>query len=123
MIGNFSGTYITYVLMLFARRDMVGFRLFDRELLRQMLHFSVPLMPAGLALWALNVADRFQVQSLTSARRSCSGSYSVASKIALSIMLLIAAFQTAWPAFANSMPTEDETARCTYRWCSATGRW
>ena len=25
MIGNFSGTYVTYFLMLIARRDMVGF--------------------------------------------------------------------------------------------------
>ena len=109
MIGNFSGTYITYVLMVIARRDMVGFRLFDRELLKRMLHFSVPLIPAGLALWALNVADRFQVKYLGSPELL--GSYSAASKIALSIMLLIAAFQTAWPAFANSMPTEDETRK------------
>jgi O-antigen/teichoic acid export membrane protein len=101
LIGNFSGTYLTYLLMLWARRDVVGFALADRALLRRMLHFSVPLMPAGLALWALNVADRFQVQGLTS-------------KAALAAMLLITAFQTAWPAFANSMPTEDET-RSVYR--------
>ena len=61
MIGNFSGTYVTYALMLIARRD-VGRLALDRELLRRMLHFSVPLIPAGLALWALNVADRFQVK-------------------------------------------------------------
>jgi O-antigen/teichoic acid export membrane protein len=109
MIGNFSGTYITYILMLIARRDMIGFRLFDRELIRRMLAFSVPLIPAGLALWALNVADRFQVKYLASPADL--GSYSAASKIALSIMLLIAAFQTAWPAFANSMPSEDETRK------------
>ena len=109
MIGNFSGTYVTYALMLIARRDVIGIRLFDRELLRRMLHFSVPLIPAGLALWALNVADRFQVKYLGSP--GLLGSYSAASKIALSIMLLIAAFQTAWPAFANSMPSEDETRK------------
>ncbi len=109
MIGNFSGTYVTYFLMLIARRDVIGFRLFNRELLRRMLHFSVPLIPAGLALWALNVADRFQVKYLGSP--ALLGSYSAASKIALSIMLLIAAFQTAWPAFANSMPSEDETRK------------
>jgi O-antigen/teichoic acid export membrane protein len=112
LIGNFSGTYATYLLMLVARRDIVGFAFVDRELLRRMLHFSVPLMPAGLALWALNVADRFQVQGLAS--KAELGSYSTAAKLALAAMLLIAAFQTAWPAFANSMPTEDET-RSVYR--------
>jgi O-antigen/teichoic acid export membrane protein len=112
LIGNFSGTYITYLLMLVAQRHTIGFRMFDRSLLMRMLRFSVPLMPAGMALWALNVADRFQVQSLDSQAEL--GSYSVAAKLALSVMLVIAAFQTAWPAFANSMPTEDET-RDVYR--------
>ena len=112
MIGNFSGTYLTYLAMLYARRRTVGFRHFDRALLNRMLHFSVPLMPAVLALWALNVADRFQVQYLAS--RALVGSYSAASKVALAVLLPIAAFQTAWPAFANSMPTEHET-KATYR--------
>ena len=112
LIGNFSGTYVTYLLMLWARRDVVGLRFVDRGLLRRMLHFSVPLMPAGLALWSLNVADRFQVQGLAS--KAELGSYSTAAKLALASMLLIAAFQTAWPAFANSMPTEEET-RSVYR--------
>ena len=69
MIGNFSGTYITYVLLLYARRETVALAL-DRPLLRRMLDFSLPLMPAGLALWALNLADRFQVINLASPHRA-----------------------------------------------------
>src|SRR6266536_3045100 len=105
MIGNFSGTYITYALLLYARRDTVALAL-DRPLLRRMLDFSLPLMPAGVALWALNLADRFQVINLAS--RSELGSYSAASKIVLGIMLSIAAFQTAWVPFANSFTDESE---------------
>ena len=111
MIGNFSGTYITYALLLYARRETVALAL-DGALLRRMLDFSLPLMPAGVALWALNLADRFQVINLTS--RSELGSYSAASKIALGIMLPIAAFQTAWVPFANSFTDEAEAKR-TYR--------
>ena len=111
MIGNFSGTYITYVLLLYARRETVALAL-DRPLLRRMLDFSLPLMPAGLALWALNLADRFQVINLSSPTEL--GSYSAASKISLGIMLPIAAFQTAWVPFANSFTDEDEAKR-TYR--------
>jgi O-antigen/teichoic acid export membrane protein len=77
-----------------------------------MLDFSLPLMPAGLALWALNLADRFQVINLASPSQL--GSYSAASKISLGIMLPIAAFQTAWVPFANSFTDEDEAKR-TYR--------
>jgi O-antigen/teichoic acid export membrane protein len=111
MIGNFSGTYITYVLLLYARRDTVRLAL-DRPLLRRMLDFSLPLMPAGLALWALNLADRFQVINLASPSEL--GSYSAASKISLGVMLPIAAFQTAWVPWANSFTDEDEAKR-TYR--------
>ena len=111
MIGNFSGTYITYVLLLYARRETVALAL-DRPLLRRMLDFSLPLMPAGLALWALNLADRFQVINLASPSEL--GSYSAASKISLGIMLPIAAFQTAWVPWANSFTDEGEAKR-TYR--------
>ena len=112
MLGNFSGSYVVYVLLLVARRETIGFGSFDRELLRTMLAFSVPLMPAGVSLWGLNAADRFQVQRLASTTDL--GIYSAASKIALGIMVLITAFQTAWVPFANSIP-DDEEARRTYR--------
>jgi O-antigen/teichoic acid export membrane protein len=117
MLGNFSGTYLTYFLLLWARRDIVGFIL-NWPLLRQMLHFSLPLMPAGVALWALNLADRVQVQRLTPGtqleRSAQLGTYSAASKIALGIMLVISAFQTAWIPFANLI-IDDGDAKRTYR--------
>lgn len=117
MLGNFSGTYITYFLLLFARRDIVGLHV-NWPLLRQMLHFSLPLMPAGVALWALNLADRVQVQRLTGGtqleRSAQLGTYSAANKIALGIMLIVSAFQTAWIPFANLI-LDDGDARRTYR--------
>jgi O-antigen/teichoic acid export membrane protein len=117
MLGNFSGTYITYALLVWARRDMVGLHI-AWGLLRQMLHFSLPLMPAGVALWALNLADRVQVQRLTPGtqleRSAQLGTYSAASKIALGIMLVISAFQTAWVPFANLI-IDDGDAKRTYR--------
>ena len=117
MLGNFSGTYLTYFLLLWARRDMVGFTV-NWPLLRQMLVFSLPLMPSGVALWALNLADRVQVQRLTTGtqleRSAQLGTYSAANKIALGIMLVISAFQTAWIPFANLI-IDDGDAKRTYR--------
>ena len=112
ILGNFAGTYVVYLAMLYARRETVGFRHFDRSLVRRMLHYAMPLVPAGLMLWALNLADRFQIQRLASPEAL--GSFSAASKIALGIMLLISAFQTAWAPFAHSI-LDDEEARRTYR--------
>ena len=112
ILGNFAGTYVVYVLMLYARRGTVGFKHFDLALIRRMLLYAMPLVPAGLMLWALNLADRFQIQHLDSAEAL--GSFSAASKIALGIMLLIGAFQTAWAPFAHSI-LDDNEARRTYR--------
>jgi len=112
LLGNFSGSFIVYGLQLVARRETIGFGAFDRDLLMRLLYFSLPLMPAGVALWGLNAADRFQVQRLASAADL--GIYSAASKIALGIMVLIGAFQTAWVPFANSI-ADDDDARRTYR--------
>ena len=63
MLGNFGGSVLVYGCLLFGRRRTVGVRHFDREVLRQVLHYSLPLMPAGLALWGLNFADRAQIHS------------------------------------------------------------
>jgi O-antigen/teichoic acid export membrane protein len=117
MLGNFSGTYLTYFLLLWARRDIVGFSV-NWSLLREMLVFALPLMPSGVALWALNLADRVQVQRLTPGtqleRSAQLGTYSAASKIALGIMLVVSAFQTAWIPFANLI-IDDGDAKRTYR--------
>src|SRR5262249_7956332 len=91
--------------LIIARWEVLGFR-FDRELYRRMLSFALPLMPAGLALWALNFADRFQVQRF--AGKGDLGSYSIAAKLSLGIMLVLGAFQTAWPPFAPSIRGDNQ---------------
>jgi O-antigen/teichoic acid export membrane protein len=112
MLGNFGGSVLVYGCLLVARRKTIGVRRFDREVLRQVLHYSLPLMPAGLALWGLNFADRAQIQGL--ATTADLGSYAVAAKVSLGVMLVVGAFQTAWPPFAHSIRGED-TAKQTFR--------
>ena len=73
LIGNFTGTAIVYAILIVARRETVGFRRFETPVLRELLVFSLPLMPADIALWALNLADRLQVQQL--GQPSALGSY------------------------------------------------
>ncbi|MDX6548877.1 MAG: hypothetical protein QOG33_2427 [Gaiellales bacterium] len=112
MIGNFAGSVIVYGCLLVARRRTIGFRRFDNAVLKEVLHYSLPLMPAGLALWGLNFADRAQIQGLTTT--AALGSYAVAAKVALGVMLAVGAFQTAWPPFAQSI-RGDQAAKQTFR--------
>lgn len=110
IVGNFTGTLIVYFVLLAYRRFQLGLE-FDRRLFREMQRFGVPLVPSGLALWAIDFADRFFLIKLKSASEV--GLYSVGVRITTAILLLLIALRTAWPAFAYSIK-EDAEAKRTY---------
>ena len=110
IVGNFTGTLTVYAALVGFRREQLGLQ-FDRRLLREMQHFGLPLVPAGVALWAMNFSDRFFLARLADLTEV--GRYELGVRIASALVLLITAFRTAWPAFAYSIEDEDE-ARRTY---------
>jgi O-antigen/teichoic acid export membrane protein len=110
MVGNFAGTLVVYVALLAYRREQLGFE-FDRQLLRAMQRFGLPLAASGLALWAVNFIDRFFLVLITG--ESETGVYSLAARVASGVALVLAAFATAWPAFAFSIE-DDREARETF---------
>jgi O-antigen/teichoic acid export membrane protein len=108
--GNFTGTLIVYLVLLGSRREQLGLQL-DRGLLREMQRFGFPLVPAALALIAVNFGDRFFLAHFADLAEV--GRYELGVRIASAMVLLLTAFRTAWPAFAYSIEDEDE-ARRTY---------
>jgi O-antigen/teichoic acid export membrane protein len=110
VIGNFLGTLTVYVVLLAYRRYQLGFQL-DRGLLRAMNRFGLPLVPAALALWVINLIDRLFINGFKGQAEV--GIYSLAVRIASVIVFLMTAFQLAWPAFAYSI-RDDSTAKRTY---------
>ena len=110
IVGNFIGTLAVYLALLGYRREQLGLQ-FDRPLLREMQRFGVPLVPAALALIAVNFSDRFFLSHMSSLSEV--GRYELGVRIASAMVLLLTAFRTAWPAFAYSIDDEDE-ARRTY---------
>ena len=108
IVGNFTGTLLVYAGLLAYRREQLGLEL-DRPLLREMNRFGMPLVPSALFLWALNFSDRFFLVRLSGPREV--GLYSIGVRVASAIILLLAAFRTAWPAFAYSIEDDDEAAR------------
>jgi len=82
---------------------------FDRQLLRRLLRFGLPTMPAELSLYALNFVDRIIiVRSLGLAE---AGLYSLAVKFAQGINVLVRGFQLAWPPLAYSIRDDGEARR------------
>ena len=110
IVGNFTGTLCVYTVLLAYRVRLLGFE-FDRRLYLAMEHFGLPLLPSALALWATKFSDRFFVNHYLGPTQV--GVYSFGVMIASALVLIITAFQLAWPAFAYSIDDDDE-ARHTY---------
>jgi O-antigen/teichoic acid export membrane protein len=110
VVGNFVGTLTVYLVLLGYRRYQLGPQ-FDRNLLRQMNKFGLPLVPSALALWAINFIDRLFIAHFKDQTEV--GVYSVAVRISSAIVFLMIAFRTAWPAFAYSIE-DDREAKRTY---------
>jgi O-antigen/teichoic acid export membrane protein len=108
LIGNFTGTLAVYFVLLAYRRFQLGLE-FNRPLFRQMQRFGMPLVPSGLALWAIDFADRFFLLKLKDAAEV--GLYSVGVRVSTAILLLLIALRTAWPAFAYSIKDDSEAKR------------
>ncbi len=71
----------------------------------------MPLVPAALALIAVNFGDRFFLVHLAGLDEV--GLYEIGVRIASAMVLLLTAFRTAWPAFAYSI-ADDAEAKRTY---------
>jgi O-antigen/teichoic acid export membrane protein len=72
---------------------------------------GMPLVPSQIAIWTLNFSDRFFIAKFKNQTEV--GHYSIGSRVASAILLLLVAFRTAWPAFAYSIE-DDREAKRTY---------
>jgi O-antigen/teichoic acid export membrane protein len=110
IVGNFAGTLAVYFVLLAYRRFQLGLE-FDRDLFRQMQRFGLPLVPSGIALWVIDLSDRFFLVRMKGLAEN--GLYSIGVRISTAILLVLIALRTAWPAFAFSIK-DDEEAKRTY---------
>jgi O-antigen/teichoic acid export membrane protein len=110
IVGNFTGTLCVYAVLLIYRLRVLGFE-FSWRLYRVMEHFGLPLVPSALMIVATRFWDRLFVLHFRG--ENAAGIYFFGVTIASLLVLLITAFQLAWPAFAYSIEDDDE-ARRTY---------
>jgi O-antigen/teichoic acid export membrane protein len=81
----------------------------DRGLLRRMLRWGLPTMPAELSLYSLNFIDRVLIVRLVGLGDA--GLYSLSVKFAQAVNVLVKGFQLAWPPLAYSIQDDDEARR------------
>ncbi len=110
--GLLLGSYLTgaaFVLVLiFEQRRRLTLRL-DPPLLKRLLRFGLPTMPAEVSLYLLNLVDRVIIIHVSGPTQA--GLYSVAVKFAQAVNVLVRGFQLAWPPLAYSIRDDDEARR------------
>jgi O-antigen/teichoic acid export membrane protein len=108
LIGSYAAGGATVLILIALQWRRLSLR-FDRGLLRRLLRFGLPTMPAEVSLYLLNFVDRLiivRTLGLTEA-----GLYSLAVKFAQAVNVLVRGFQLAWPPLAYSIRDDDEARR------------
>jgi O-antigen/teichoic acid export membrane protein len=96
LYGDLIGASMVLLCSLFFLRNYLV-RRFSPAILKQMLRFGMPLVPAMLAFWVLRVSDRYFLQHYSSTHEV--GLYAMGVRFAFILELLFyAPFNNNWPA-------------------------
>jgi O-antigen/teichoic acid export membrane protein len=108
LVGSYaSGAVFVLGLIVLQRRRLS--LSFDRRLLRRLLRFGLPTMPAEVSLYLLNFVDRIIIVRTVGLAEA--GLYSLAVKFAQAVNVLVRGFQLAWPPLAYSIRDDGEARR------------
>jgi O-antigen/teichoic acid export membrane protein len=108
LLGSYVSGAAVVLALIFVHRRRLSLR-FELPLLRRMMRFGLPTMPAELSLYLLNFVDRIVI--VRSAGLAEAGLYSLAVKFAQAINVIVRGFQLAWPPLAYSIRDDGEARR------------
>jgi O-antigen/teichoic acid export membrane protein len=108
LIGSYASGAVFVIALIFVHRRRLSLR-FERPLLRRLMRFGLPTMPAELSLYGLNFVDRIIIVHAIGVSEA--GLYSLGVKFAQAVNVLVRGFQLAWPPLAYSIRDDDEARR------------
>jgi len=108
LLGSYLSGAVFVLGLIWVHRGRLSLWI-DRELLRRLMRFGLPTMPAELSLYLLNFVDRIIL--VRSAGLAEAGLYSLAVKFAQGVNVLVRGFQLAWPPLAYSIRDDGEARR------------
>ncbi len=108
LLGSYASGAAFVLGLIVIHRRRLSLRV-DRPLLRRLMRFGLPTMPAELSLYLLNFVDRIII--VRSAGLAEAGLYSLAVKFSQAVNVLVRGFQLAWPPLAYSIRDDGEAKR------------
>lgn len=96
MLSLIFSFFIPMVFLFYKTKNTFRIRLseIDFTLLKQMMKYSIPLIPTAMMWWIINASDRYVITWFLGI--SATGMYAVAHKIPSIINMLYSIFQQAW---------------------------
>jgi O-antigen/teichoic acid export membrane protein len=108
LLGTFGTGAVFLLYRMWVERRRLSF-VPDVPLLKRMLRFGFPTMPAELSLYSLNFIDRILLVRLSGL--AAAGLYALGVKFANGMQVLARGFQLAFPPLAYSIQDDDEARR------------
>ena len=97
-LGQVTGNGVGALLAVSILRRWLDPRRVNLAQLRVMLRYALPLVPATVSIWVVNLFDRYVVEAFAGPAQV--GYYQVATQMAAAVGLAVTAFQLAWGPFA-----------------------
>jgi O-antigen/teichoic acid export membrane protein len=99
---------VTASFSLFYIRKFAGPPFIDKAMLKAMLKYSLPFIPASVAFWVTNLSGTFFINEYLG--KHASGIYQIGAMIASGAMMITSAFQQAWSPFAFSIMNQPKAS-------------
>lgn len=116
-IGQLAAAVLLALIALAITRGQLRFSLFSRPLLKDLLKFGLPLVPAALAVWILSSVDRYMLAWIRGPGEV--GVYSLAAAVTGVMAVVVVAFRMAWiPLVLSKLDTLEVESFVTsnFRW-------
>lgn len=115
LLSFLIGSSVSIIFMFFAGKmyRSVSFRLINKSLLKSMLRYCIPLIPASVAWWVMASIDKYMLLYMCGSEAN--GLYSVAHKIPTIITTVMTFFVNSWQIAAIKGINEDDIAEYTLK--------
>jgi len=104
-ISNLISSAVTFLMLIPVLKGNITFK-FNKDLIKELLQFSIPYIPAGIAANIVQIIDRPILKYLTDDKTV--GIYTANYKLGIFMMLIVSMFEFAWrPFFLNNAKDPD----------------